>query len=345
VHPERVLRRATAKDTTIVLDRSPSVQPSRLRGALTPRATVSAALAAVYVMLVARAVLSLGGVPASREMLLVLILGAFTAASLTSVERVRKLVLGIVFDWLPFAAMLALYDLIRGYADGLWLPARWALQIRLDRVLGAGVVPTVWLQQKLWHGAGHIAWYDYATWATYMSYFFAPTLLLAALWWRSRAAFREVAAIVVLLAFMGCVTYILYPALPPWLAADRHLIPPVARVVSDVNPHIPIVSFQPLWHRGQAYANSVAAVPSLHAAYTLVVALYLVLRTRSRFRFLALVYPPAMAFALVYSGEHYVVDILLGWAYTLVAFAVVAAAPKLRRLLTPEPPPPLVRGI
>ena len=34
-------------------------------------------------------------------------------------------------------------------------------------------------------------------------------------------------------------------------------------------------------------------------------------------------YPPAMAFALVYTAEHYLVDILLGWAYTLVAIWVV----------------------
>ena len=34
-------------------------------------------------------------------------------------------------------------------------------------------------------------------------------------------------------------------------------------------------------------------------------------------------YPAAMAFALVYTAEHYLVDILLGWAYTLVALWVV----------------------
>ena len=38
-------------------------------------------------------------------------------------------------------------------------------------------------------------------------------------------------------------------------------------------------------------------------------------------------YPLAMAFALVYTAEHYVFDILLGWAYTLVAVWVVAASP------------------
>jgi hypothetical protein len=30
-----------------------------------------------------------------------------------------------------------------------------------------------------------------------------------------------------------------------------------------------------------------------------------------------------MTFALVYTSEHYVVDILLGWAYTLIAYWAV----------------------
>jgi hypothetical protein len=34
-------------------------------------------------------------------------------------------------------------------------------------------------------------------------------------------------------------------------------------------------------------------------------------------------YPLAMTYALVYTAEHYVVDILLGWLYTLIAFWAV----------------------
>ena len=37
-------------------------------------------------------------------------------------------------------------------------------------------------------------------------------------------------------------------------------------------------------------------------------------------------YPPAMAFALVYTAEHYLVDVLLGWAYTVVALWIVDRA-------------------
>ena len=66
-----------------------------------------------------------------------------------------------------------------------------------------------------------------------------------------------------------------------------------------------------------------AAVPSLHAAYTLLITLFL-WRLSRRARPLLALYPLAMAFALVYTAEHYVVDILLGWAYTLVAVWVVS---------------------
>ena len=41
------------------------------------------------------------------------------------------------------------------------------------------------------------------------------------------------------------------------------------------------------------------------------------------------VYPWAMAFALVYTAEHYFVDILLGWIYALVAFWTVNRLAKL----------------
>jgi membrane-associated phospholipid phosphatase len=33
-----------------------------------------------------------------------------------------------------------------------------------------------------------------------------------------------------------------------------------------------------------------------------------------------MLYPLAMGFTLVYTGEHYVIDILIGWAYAAVVY-------------------------
>ena len=67
-------------------------------------------------------------------------------------------------------------------------------------------------------------------------------------------------------------------------------------------------------------------MPSLHAAYTLLVVLVLWPLVPRWARPILALYPPAMAFALVYTAEHYLVDVLLGWAYTLIALWVVDRA-------------------
>jgi hypothetical protein len=278
---------------------------------------------AAYAAVVGWVIAQWGGIPGSRDVLVPLVLGGFLAASVGSVRRLRRLAVGIAVDWLPFVLALWLYDLIRGWADGAWMPIHWQPQIEADRVLGAGSVPTVWLQQRLWHGVEALSWWDYATWAVYMSYFFGTTAVLAALWWRSRSLFRRFAAMVVGLAVLGCATYVLFPAAPPWLAGWNGHLPPVSRVVLAVGPHVPVVALASLWETGSRYGNAVAAVPSLHAAYTLLISLFLVRRLRSRWRHLLWLYPLAMAFALVYSGEHYLVDVLLGWVYCVAVYAAV----------------------
>jgi membrane-associated phospholipid phosphatase len=42
------------------------------------------------------------------------------------------------------------------------------------------------------------------------------------------------------------------------------------------------------------------------------------------------IYPLAMTFALVYSGEHYVIDCIAGWVYALFAYGIVTAVAERR---------------
>ncbi len=74
---------------------------------------------------------------------------------------------------------------------------------------------------------------------------------------------------------------------------------------------------------GQASVNLVAAIPSLHAAFSVMVAAFLWRRLHWRWRPLLAAYVLTMAFALVYSAEHYVVDILLGWVHAAVVLFVI----------------------
>jgi membrane-associated phospholipid phosphatase len=128
---------------------------------------------------------------------------------------------------------------------------------------------------------------------------------------------------VVGLAVVGCTTFVLYPAEPPWMAGSVGQMPAVDRVIQHVSDHLSFVTLAPLWEKGTQYDNAVAAMPSLHAAYTLLIALFFAKWWRSRWRHLLWLYPIAMAFALVYSGEHYVCDIVLGWIYCIGVYAAV----------------------
>jgi membrane-associated phospholipid phosphatase len=170
-----------------------------------------------------------------------------------------------------------------------------------------------------------------------MSYFVATYLLAGALWFFARARFRRYIATICLLAAMGFATYALFPAAPPWLASRSGELEWTTRTIGPISGEIPFVSlsWEQLFERGSQYSNPVAAVPSLHAAYTLLITLVL-WRVAGRWRVLLAAYPLAMAFALVYTAEHYVVDILLGWAYAVAAYwAVNRIADRLARRPVP----------
>lgn len=253
---------------------------------------------------------------------------------------------GVILDWLPFFGILALYDLLRGAADGLIFEPFFLPQIDIDKFLFGGTVPTVWLQEHL-YDPGTLPWYGVTAWIVYMSHFFATPLLAGVLWKIDRMRFRRFAVSVGALALLGFATYALFPAAPPWMAAQQGLIGPTARVIPEIWGQLGIPARFGVVGTGYQYANDVAAVPSLHAAYSLLIALELwpgfalrVPRRRAEgtgargnsrvlgvlVRVLIVAYPLTMAFALVYSGEHYVVDILLGWIYAAVVYYGVRRA-------------------
>jgi membrane-associated phospholipid phosphatase len=278
------------------------------------------------------------GVPTSHD--LVFAWFALGMASF-SVTDLRRRVSRLVVEWLPFIAVLFVYDRLRGIADGLAFPARELPQIRIENSLFGTPAPTVWLQSHLWHGGGDLHWWDYAAWFVYLTHFFATLVVAAVLWTWAHDRFARFATMVCVLALTGFATYVLYPAVPPWMAAQQGNLGEANRSIAIIWRHVPIAHFGSLFEKGQRYANNVAAMPSLHAAYALLVALYLWRLVPRWSRPLLALYPPAMAFALVYTGEHYVVDCIAGWVYALATFAAVNAlfAWRARRVVVPDAEP------
>jgi hypothetical protein len=298
----------------------------RTRRGLTLAIAVRLLPAAAYVGLAAL-VFATRGFPLTRDRLSAWILGGLLCLSLGSLSSfVRSLFL----EWLPLLTALTLYDVLRGIGGGR-VPIHGELQIWIDRyVFGFGTVPTIWLQHHLWHPT-RLSWVDYASWGVYTSYFLVTPLALGIVWIADRKLFRVWARQLTLLCFAAVACFTLSPTIPPWLAGEKGMLGPVSRVVGEVNLRIHWVDAAPLWEKGVRLANDLAAFPSLHLAMTLLVSFVLWRHVPRWVRVPLVLYPLAMSFALVYSGEHYVIDLAGGLALVL---AVRYAEPRLTRRVT-----------
>jgi hypothetical protein len=256
------------------------------------------------------------GLPTDR---LVLLGWVVAVLAVHSIGRGRMALLRLLSDWLPLAALLLLYDLSRGLADGLGATVHVAELADADRWLAGGVLPTVWLQEH-WTADW---WAAFAS-LVYSSHFVVTPAVLAVLWLRDRSRWAGYARLVLGLSAAGLVTYVLYPAAPPWLAAKDGVIEHVDRISSSGWAVLGLHKAGAVLDSGQAQVNQVAAVPSLHTAFAVLTALVLVpLAARSWQRAALAGYAVAMPVVLVWSGEHYVVDTLLGALYAVLVWALV----------------------
>ncbi len=234
-----------------------------------------------------------------------------------------------VADWGPFLLLVLSWQATAGIADQFGRPVHVRGPIDSDQWLFRGETPTVWLQDRLYDPA-RARWYDWAGTAQHALHFVLPVVVGWLIWQHSRRVYWRYLLSLMTLFYIGFAGYVLYPAAPPWMAGLQEAIPEVRRVAVETVLRLPASA--PV---GLAYthfsANQVAAMPSLHAGVPLLLALVAV-RLWGRRALPALLYPLTMGYNLVYLGEHYVVDVLAGYAVALVAYGLVWALPDMLRL-------------
>lgn len=243
----------------------------------------------------------------------------------------------ILVDWVPLIAALVVYDHTRGIANTLGMPLRVHEPVVVERALFGGTVPTVWLQEQL-SGDGGRPWWTVFTGLVYTSHFLLPWLIAAILYVLSRERWSRYMRRILLLSYLGLVTYILLPAAPPWYAARAGVIQAEIHRATGFGFRLYSVDIGADWLA--AHSNPVAAIPSLHAAFALLIAIALWPSARRRWWRLPLAaFPLAMGFTLVYGGEHYVIDVLLGWVYVGLAIGLARAWERRRAPATPASAP------
>jgi membrane-associated phospholipid phosphatase len=254
------------------------------------------------------------------------VIAGLVALSLTDLRRFGP---RLILDWLPLALLFVLYDYSRNLSNWLGTPTHSSLQIHFDELLFGKPLLTIKLQH--WLGQTKVVrpW-EYGLFGVYMTHFFLALTIAGLLWRFAYPRFRQFRTQLVVLYTLGFVTYVLYPADPPWLVANRlHELPTIYRVVFEVWGHLGLHTAGSIVEGGNELGNQLAAVPSLHAATSLFICLFFWRGARPWLRAVMATYVLAMAFTLVYGGEHYVFDVVVGWSY---AIAVVAGAGALERL-------------
>jgi membrane-associated phospholipid phosphatase len=242
--------------------------------------------------------------PASVAIACVAPLGAIAATAPRS--RSRYIVAGAAYMWLFKVSWEIPFD----DAEKLRRRLRVDYPIRIDSFLGAGVTPTQRLQRAL-RTSGRVSLLDKAVTLVYGSWF-APHLLLAYVLVRDeryvpRAAGRLSAAYHLTTPF-----YWLVPTAPPWWASQHggRMDGEVDRVVRAVVCHV--LGIDPP-EDSEGPGNPWGSMPSDHVSSAAITAMGLS-ELGPVYGAIGWTYVAAASFAVVYLGEHYLIDVLVGLA-------------------------------
>lgn len=228
--------------------------------------------------------------------------------------------------FVPFLGLLLSYDALRGFVPTVNKYVHFATMIDFDRFLDKGSLPTQTLQHLLYHN--HLAWYDFYFYGLYMLHFVIP-VLIGVLIWRTRPQeyWRYVWSLVIL-SYAAFITFLVFPAAPPWMAAATGRIPGIEKLSTDIWYAVGVHNFPTLYAKFSP--NAVAAVPSLHSAYPMMVVLFLWKLYGWKVGLPSLLYPLSIWVGVVYMGEHYVFDVIAGIIYAVLAYVLVGRAWKHR---------------
>ncbi len=224
--------------------------------------------------------------------------------------------LAFLRDWVPFVFLFLSYEYLRGLAPKLGMGVHIFPMIHVDQFLVGGVLTAN--LQKLLYTPGTLHIYDYFFSILYMMHFISLLVFAFFLWLKKRHEFKRFVITTIALAYAGFLTYVLYPAMPPWMASAQGFIPHVANVASDT-----FASFVQTVHIPSVYQfmdpNPVAAMPSLHAAFPMLVYLFMVDIFGKKARPF-IIYPMLVWVAIIYTGNHYILDTIVGILYAYAAF-------------------------
>jgi hypothetical protein len=240
-----------------------------------------------------------------------------------------------VRDWSVFLCAVVLFDCVRGLVYGVTLhfrrPIYMHYAIELERTLFGAPVPSSRLQEALTNPA-HVGALEKVLVVVHASHFLVFLLFGLLLWIARPASFARFKIAMVIVMYVGMLGYFLVPTVPPWMASSRfYVLEPVRHIPAQIY-NLAVPSLAETFD-----VNPVAAMPSLHAAFPTLLAL-VCFEAFGAWGAVMAAYAASVCFAIVFLGEHYVVDVMVGSTLALSAFVIVFRTRAFARLLAPSAP-------
>ena len=246
-------------------------------------------------------------------------------------SRKRDVAVCVLNMW----AYLAMYEMPHDDPDALHRRVRVRYPVAIDRVLGLGELPGVRLQRALAR-VDDVGPLDLAlTWIHWV-WFFVPHSAVLYVLLRDRDSFPRAAVLTYAVFDTGVLAYWVVPTAPPWYAAREGVLggdPALRRLMVEQGERFWRERWDGLY--SVLGGNPLAAMPSLHFATSVMAAL--VLSDAGPVEgVVGWTYALSLGFALVYLGEHYVVDLVAGLGLTFgVRCLAPHAGPALRAISRP----------
>jgi hypothetical protein len=218
-----------------------------------------------------------------------------------------------VRQWLLFGGAYYFYRLVRGAVDGRANQAFDHARSIVDFERSLHTFVEVDVQH--WSLANGFVIHA-ANWMYINSHFVVTMSFLIWLYFARNHAYYFVRNMFMVAMGLALVSYIVYPTAPPRFLPEYGFQDTVASFVGDSTTA-----------SASLFYNPFAAVPSMHCAFALMIAVPALIVVKNRVaQVLWCLYPALVAFVVVATGNHFWVDILLGGVTAGIAAVTAEAA-------------------
>ncbi len=168
---------------------------------------------------------------------------------------------------------------------------------------------------------------DFVSGITYALYLLQTFLLGAYLVIKDRSRLPLITWGWLFLNFAGWITWLVWPAAPPWYVDTYGLGPAIADALPQAAgaARFDNVIGQPFFNNFYSHSSNVfGAMPSLHCAYP-TLCVWVGWSMGRFFRYSTILFAALMCFSAVYLQHHYVLDVIAGIAFATAIFHLVRA--------------------